>query len=280
MRNQFALYRVDPLTSGKVLWHKTFEEVREMGIPVRIELYRPYHLELLEKEEPVMEIWKQIENSAEVSDVLVLNQKGEISCFYINPDYPRRITGFLQIQTSGTIITLDTRDYEIEGYSGKWTTADDIIIDGQQFFLMEHQQFRRQAAMIVLDSYGKKVIEDCKNGFDREIKEKLYRYIHESDSSIQKEQLRRLEFWRRFFENGTYERSWESGIEVNYDGIDGCVNHQKLDPGKSLKEIPEKPKKRRSVIRRLRKKQIEIAKKSGKPIPRYLEQQMVREKAQ
>lgn len=39
---------------------------------------------------------------------------------------------------------------------------------------MEHQQFRRQAAMIVLDSYGKKVIEDCKNGFDREIKEKLY----------------------------------------------------------------------------------------------------------
>ena len=47
MRNQFALYRVNPLTSGKVLWHKTFEEVREMGIPVRIELYRPYHLELL-----------------------------------------------------------------------------------------------------------------------------------------------------------------------------------------------------------------------------------------
>ena len=90
MRNQFALYRVNPLTSGKVLWHKTFEEVRDMGIPVRIELYRPYHLELLEKEEPVMEIWKQIENSAEVSDVLVLNQKGEISCFYINPDYPRR----------------------------------------------------------------------------------------------------------------------------------------------------------------------------------------------
>ena len=40
MRNQFALYRVNPLTSGKVLWHKTFEEVREMGIPVRIELFQ------------------------------------------------------------------------------------------------------------------------------------------------------------------------------------------------------------------------------------------------
>ena len=49
MRNQFALYRINPLTSGKALWHKTFEEVRDMGIPVRIELYRPYHLELLER---------------------------------------------------------------------------------------------------------------------------------------------------------------------------------------------------------------------------------------
>ena len=81
MRNQFALYRVNPLTSGKVLWHKTFEEVREMGIPVRIELYRPYHLELLEKEEPVMEIWKQIENSAESVMCWYSIKKGKYPAF-------------------------------------------------------------------------------------------------------------------------------------------------------------------------------------------------------
>ena len=70
-------------------------------------------------------------------------------------------------------------------------------------------------------------------------------------------------------------------MEVNYDAIDGCVNHQKDDPGKALKEPKDQParlRKKTSVIRKLHQKQIAIAKRSGKPIPRYLEQQMVREK--
>lgn len=37
--------------------------------------------------------------------------------------------------------------------------------------------------------------------------------------------------------------------------------------------MPGKPKKRQSVIKRLREKQIAIAIKSGKPVPMYLEQQ-------
>ena len=284
MRNQFALYRVNPLTSGKALWHKTFEEVRDMGIPVRIELYRPYHLELLEKEEPVMEIWKKTRDITEVSDVLVLNRSGEISCYYVNEDAPRRITGFIRLNPSGTLITLDTRDYKIEGYEGNWMAADDMIIDGRQFFLMEHQEFHRQTAMIILDSYGRKVVEECTEGFTQEVKEKIYSFLqsHEKKRYPNKEQKQRLEFWQKFFENGHYERSWESGMEVNYDAIDGCVNHQKDDPGKALKEPkvqPARPRKKTSVIRKLHQKQIAIAKRSGKPIPRYLEQQMAREKA-
>ena len=38
------------------------------------------------------------------------------------------------------------------------------------------------------------------------------------------------------------------------------------------------PKKRRSVIKRLREKQIAIAVKSGKPIPKYLNQEMERKR--
>ena len=52
-------------------------------------------------------------------------------------------------------------------------TADDVIIDGRQFFLMEHQEYHRQAAMVVLDSYGRKVAE-CIHGFDREVKQKIH----------------------------------------------------------------------------------------------------------
>lgn len=38
------------------------------------------------------------------------------------------------------------------------------------------------------------------------------------------------------------------------------------------------PKKRRSVIKRLHQKQIAIARRSGKPIPKYLDQEMERKR--
>ena len=64
----------------------------------------------------------------------------------------------------------------------------------------------------------------------------------------------------------------------NYDTVDGCVNLQKENPGKALVDDEKRPKKRESVVKKLREKQIAIAKRTGRPIPKYLEQQMVREK--
>ena len=93
------------------------------------------------------------------------------------------------------------------------------------------------------------------------------------------------EYYQKFFENGTYERSWESGTEGNYNMVDGQVNNLKSAEGKRVERKPvqrpeqsskKKPKKRESVIKRLREKQIAIAVKSGKPVPRYLEQDMER----
>lgn len=283
MTDQYAIYRANLLTEGKNLWQKSFEQVRKEHLPVGIDLYRQIHISFSEKDESVMEIWKKTRDITEVSDVLVLNRSGEISCYYVNEDAPRRITGFIRLNPSGTLVTLDTRDYKIEGYEGNWMAADDMIIDGRQFFLMEHQEFQRQAAMIILDSYGRKVVEECKEGFNQEVKDKIYAFLQSQEKKryLNKELKQRLEFWQKFFENGHYERSWESGMEVNYDAIDGCVNHQKDDPGKALKEPkvqPARSRKKTSVIRKLHQKQIAIAKRSGKPIPRYLEQQMVREK--
>ena len=98
----------------------------------------------------------------------------------------------------------------------------------------------------------------------------------------------RLEHYQKFYQNGTYERSRESGTEANYDMVDGLVNNQKKNPEKLLdarsnKQTPRnqqdvKPKKRRSVIKRLHQKQIAIARRSGKPIPKYLDQEMERKR--
>ena len=283
MTNQYAIYRVNLLTDGKNLWHKSFEQVRKERLPITVDLYRQIQILFSKKDESVMDIWKKTREITEVSDVIVQNRSGEISCFYVNEDAPRRITGFIRLNPSGALITPDTRDYQIEGYEGSWMAADDMIIDGRQFFLMEHQDFHRQAAMIILDSYGRKVVEECKEGFNQEIKEKIYAFLQSQEKKRYpgKEQRNRLEFWQKFFENGHYERSWESGMEVNYDAIDGCVNQQKDNPGKAFKDPKDRsdrPRKKTSVIWKLHQKQIAIAKRSGKPIPRYLEQQMVREK--
>ena len=45
-----------------------------------------------------------------------------------------------------------------------------------------------------------------------------------------------------------------------------------------LKTMAKFHKKRRSVIKRLHQKQIAIARRSGKPIPKYLDQEMERKR--
>ena len=43
---------------------------------------------------------------------------------------------------------------------------DTLIIDGREFFLMEHMEYGRNAAYVILDAEGKIVAEDNRNGFD------------------------------------------------------------------------------------------------------------------
>jgi len=129
--------------------------------------------------------------------------------------------------------------------------------------------------------------------FDEKTKQKIHDYIQQQVPLNPVEQLKqdgkiRLEHYQKFYQNGTYERSRESGTEANYDMVDGLVNNQKKNPEKisdahSNKQNPRnqqdgKPKKRRSVIKRLHQKQIAIARRSGKPIPKYLDQEMERKR--
>ena len=101
---------------------------------------------------------------------------------------------------------------------------------------MEHQVYRDQAQGVILDAYGKMVVEECKK-FDEKTKQKIHDYIQQQVPLNPVEQLKqdgklRLEHYQKFYENGTYERSRESGTEANYDMVDGLVNNQKKNPEK------------------------------------------------
>ena len=293
MKNdQFAVYRVDRHSEGRDLWHLSYQEAVSRKLAIRIEYYRQMDIRPLLAGESAIALWKRMKESCEVSDVLVLNQNGEIHCYYVNEDYPQLLSGFIRLNPSGTLVTLDTENYRISGKPGNWMATDDIIIDGKQFYLMEHQVYRDQAQGVILDAYGKMVVEECKK-FDEKTKQKIHDYIQQQVPLNPVEQLKqdgkiRLEHYQKFYQNGTYERSRESGTEANYDMVDGLVNNQKKNPEKisdahsnkqtSRNQQDNKPKKRRSVIKRLHQKQIAIARRSGKPIPKYLDQEMERKR--
>lgn len=268
--NQYALYRVDQNKDGRELWHLSYQEARERKLPIRIESYRQMQIGELEKDEKIIHLYSRIKNQVEVSDVLVLNQNGEISCYYMSEEYPQRISGFIRLHSSGNVITVDTENYHIQGRMGEWIATDSIIIDGKQFFLMEHQVYRNKVAAVILDSYGKMVVAECNQGFDENVKQQIHTYVkkNEQPEKTNTDAVSRLEHYQKFYVNGTYERSRESGTEVNYNMIDGQVNNQKKEP--------EKPKKKTSVIKKLREKQIAIAVRSGRPVPKYLEKEMER----
>ena len=292
--NQFAVYRVDQQTAGKALWHLPYQEARQQNVSITVENYRVISIHEMQEEEKVADIWKRMKKQCEVSDVLVLNRDGEINCYYVDENYPQYLAGFIRINTSGALITMETENYQIDGKKGNWIATDTIIIDGKQFYLMEHQVYRDQAQGVILDAYGKMVVEECKK-FDEKTKQKIHNQIQQQAPLNSVEQLKqdgkiRLEHYQKFYQNGTYERSRESGTEANYDMVDGLVNNQKKNPEKisdahsnkqtSRNQQDNKPKKRRSVIKRLHQKQIAIARRSGKPIPKYLDQEMERKRGQ
>ena len=216
--NQFAVYRVDQQTAGKALWHLPYQEARQQNVSITVENYRLVAIHEMQENEKVADIWKRTKNQCEVSDVLVLNKGGEISCYYVDENYPQYLAGFIRINTSGALITIETENYQIDGKKGNWIATDTIIIDGKQFYLMEHQVYRDQAQGVILDAYGKMVVEECKK-FDEKTKQKIHDYIQQQVPLNPVEQLKqdgkiRLEHYQKFYQNGTYERSRTARAEA------------------------------------------------------------------
>lgn len=116
--NQFAVYRVDQQTAGKALWHLPYQEARQQNVSITVENYRLVSIHEMQKNEKVADIWKRTKNQCEVSDVLVLNKNGEISCYYVDENYPQYLAGFIRINTSGALITMETENYQIDGKRG------------------------------------------------------------------------------------------------------------------------------------------------------------------
>ena len=254
-------------------------------------------------------------NQAGVTQCYYLEQVGFIRLLgFIHPSSQssdsdsQKATGDAGSGGDERIITLRTSDYLLKGRKGLWLAEDMILVDGRPFFLLQHQDFGNDAAFAVVDEYGNQAASDSYDGFTvdviRQIRQFLQkekeqkaqpkagpdRYDHTRDAflaipvqkieeKIQSSNLQPgnssppLENWQKSYQNGEYIRSAESGEEANYNMVDGLHNNcRKRKEGK----------KRRSIIKRLHEKQLEVARRekrlSQQELPRVMQEQEIERK--
>lgn len=276
--NQFAVYQVKEDAAYRHLRFRSYDELLQNGFRVDVANYQEVYLSQMAPGDTAEIIAQRFRtklprsfkgHTISVSDVIVMNRAGEVSSYFVDKGKLIALADFLRLYSSGTLVSMDTRDYRIEGKPGTWLACDDVIVDGNQFFLMQNEQMKNAAACAVVDENGKLVV-DAAQKFDEDTLHQINEHLH-PPQAVQQEPAKKppLETWQKAFENGEYLRAAEMTEEQSYSFIDGRINN--LPPKK------EKEGKRPSVLKRLHEKQAAIAVRSGKLAPQMgLEQEAER----
>lgn len=266
--NQFAVYQVKEEAAYRHLRFRSYDELLQKGLRVDVANYQQVYLSQLAPGDTAEIICQRFRtklprtfkgHTISVSDVIVMNRTGEISAYFVDEEKLIALADFFRLNSSGTHISMDTRNYEIKGKPGTWLACDDAVVDGKHFFLMQNEQMKNAAAYTVLDESGKLIV-DAALGFDEDTLRLIREHLHPLQP-VHQEQAKQpsMENWQKAFENGEYLRAAEMTEEQNYSFIDGRINN--LPPKR------EKAGKRPSVLKRLHEKQAAIAARSGKPVP-------------
>ena len=279
--NQFAVYQLKNIPENRQIRFRPYSTLQEKGIQIQYKDYTQVYLAQMQPGDEPEQIRRRFNkklprtfhgHSISVSDVLVLNKDGVVTSYYVEKDGFTVIAGFIQKGSSGALVSIDTSDFHIEGKEGSWHAFDSIIIDGRQFFLMEHETYGKEVAWVVLDEEGRIIVDHTYQGFDQTALQQIKDYLNlpQLTAEPQKQEIpdgniqtqsgnamdkSPLENWQRYMENGEYLRSSEIDEEQNYNMIDGRRNNMS-SKGKDG---------RASVLAKLRRKQAEIAKRYGKP---------------
>lgn len=268
--NQYAVYQLNATQENRKLRFRPYSVIQAQNLQVRSENYQQVYIGMAALDDTPKSIYEKLLKTPpkrfaghriSVSDVLAYNKNGVTSAYYVDKDGFVALAGFFRSNSSSTLITMETRDYPIEGYNGSWAATDEIIIDGRQFFMMESEQYGRDAAAVIIDADGKFVTDDCPQGFDEKVIQQIREYLHPPEKQQQIPERPPMENYQKYFENGEYLRSAEMDEEQNYNMIDGRINNQKKKP-----KISD-PKKRPSVLKRLYQKQDELERRYGKKTP-------------
>ena len=298
-RKQFAVYRLKKgFWENEALRYRSWNYLQKFHVQVQADRYEQICVSPFSWELDPSDLCRQLENGLpaassgeklEVSDVLAVTKDGITTAYYVDPEKLIVLTGFFHTTASTALLSIDTTDYQIEGRAGNFLAADEIWIDGQHFFLMQSQQFGKNAAYVVLDSNGKVAAEDTTVGFTEEVIRQIRAYMERQNAArsqpVRTSPIPPLENWQKSYENGEYLRSAEMAEEQNYSMIDGRMNNMPPKPiiykrrtGRKRKNGRLPVKGRESVLKRLKQYQTELAMQRGQPTMGHEEPEAVERK--
>lgn len=280
-RSQFAVYQLKKKPELRNLLFRTYEELAQDQIPVQVANYEQVYLGTMKPGETPEQIKKDLEkkqphnykgHAVSTSDVLILNDNGATTTYYVNKDTFIEIPDFMKVTSSESGgLTKDTVGYEIEGKDGTWEVVDYLLVEGKNYFLMEHEQYGTNVAYVVLNQNGKVIVDSVYNGFDDMVKQQIRDYLHPPVQAQTGNSKPKLDNWQKYMENGEYLRSAEITEEANYNMIDGLKNNA------APKEKKNRPKE--SILAKLNEKKEEVARRSGqKAMQQVMGQDMERTK--
>ena len=194
--DRYAIYQLDPNGNGGDKRFMNMEYIRSHGGEIVGEEYKLIYSGVLSPQETLDSIYERFNlnhpegytgHSLSVSDVILLNRDGQVQAYFVDslgfpelPDFVRQRQEVLEPKAP-VQVTERTSGFSIKGHKGTWHTIDQIELEGEQFFLMEHDEFGNETACIAVSEDGVLVAEDLWNGFDDDFHEAVIEYFEDKE---------------------------------------------------------------------------------------------------
>lgn len=178
--SRYAIYQLDPNGNGDDKRFMNMEYIRSHGGEIVGEEYKLIYSGVLSSQETLDSIYERFNinhpegytgHSLSVSDVILFNRDGQVQAYFVDsfgfselPDFVRQRQELLEPKEP-VQVTEHTSGLSVEGHEGTWHTVDQTELEGERFFLMEHEEYGDEAARIAVNESGVLVAEDLWNGF-------------------------------------------------------------------------------------------------------------------
>lgn len=91
-----------------------------------------------------------------------------------------------------TKIGMDTKGVELGQHEGLWHPIEEIEVEKEHFYLMEHNEYGDSVAPVLVNQDGRVVAQDLENGLDQEAVKAIREYLEEKEIAKKQEKVETL----------------------------------------------------------------------------------------